>query len=179
MAKENGRLTDGLSTVERLTARYAERRNTLMQLMSELDEAMMELKRRRIGEIRKAANAARETKAELVEVLQRNKTDFEDPKTRIFHGIKVGFRKLVGKVTFDDADLVVKLIKKNLPESVDILIKKTETPNKNALSNLPVNDLKKIGCSVADDTDDVVISASDSDIDKIVDALLKDNADIK
>ena len=49
-----------------------------------------------------------------------------------------------------------------------------ESPDKKMLAELPVNELKKLGCTVADTGDVVVIKPTDSEIEKAVAALLKD-----
>ena len=53
------------------------------------------------------------------------------------------------------------------------MINVTETPIKKAIEQLSVSDLKKIGCLVTDAQDEVVIKATDTEVDKLVTALLK------
>ena len=53
-------------------------------------------------------------------------------------------------------------------------IRTTDAPDKKMLAELPVNELKKLGCTVADTGDVVVIKPTDSEIEKAVAALLKD-----
>ena len=65
------------------------------------------------------------------------------------------------------------LIKKHFPELIEGLIRVKETPIKNALVEMAAVDLKKLGVSVENDTDEVFIKATDSEIDKIVDGILK------
>ena len=59
-------------------------------------------------------------------------------------------------------------------DQVDTLIKTEESPVKSALLNLSTADLKKIGCTVTDTGDKVLVKSTDSDIDKFVDALLEE-----
>jgi len=171
---KNSQLSAGLANIERLAAEYASRRNTLSEKVSLLDEEVRDIRRKRIGAIREAVAAVRDVRAELQAAIELSKAEFERPRTRTFHGIKVGFRKLVGKLTWDNAEQVIKLIKKHFADRKDLLIKTTETPVKGALEQLTGEELKKIGCSLGKDTDEVVISDAGSEIDRIVDALLKE-----
>ena len=75
----------------------------------------------------------------------------------------------------DDKDQVVRLIKKHFPEQADVLIKTVEKPIKGAIQQLPVADLKRIGVTVEETGDVVVIKSTDSEIDKLVSALLEQN----
>ena len=77
---------------------------------------------------------------------------------------------------WEDDSQVVKLIQKHFPEQFDVLVKTIEKPIKDSLANLSVADLKRIGVTVTDSGDCVVIKSMDSEIDKLVDALLKDEA---
>lgn len=91
----------------------------------------------------------------------------------VFHGIKVGFQKEKGKIEWDDVDQVVKLIKKHFPEQADVLIATSEKPVKDALNNLSAAELKKIGVNITSDGDVAFIRPTDSEVDKMVTALLK------
>jgi hypothetical protein len=82
--------------------------------------------------------------------------------------------KAKGKITWADDDQVVKLIKKHLPDQADILIKTTEKPIRDTLQGLTAAELKRIGVTVDETGDVVVIKSTDSEIDKFVEALLKD-----
>ena len=59
-------------------------------------------------------------------------------------------------------------------DALALLIKTTEKPIKDGLSALPADKLKKLGVKVTDDTNKIVIKPVDSEVDKIVDALLGD-----
>ena len=68
---------------------------------------------------------------------------------------------------------MVARIKKHLPEQADVLIRTKEAPVKEALAQLTAAELKKIGVTIEDAGDTVVIKPVDSEVDKLVDALLK------
>ena len=91
----------------------------------------------------------------------------------MFAGIKVGYAKGKGALSFDDADSVVARIKKHLPEQADVLIRTKEAPVKEALAQLSAAELKKIGVTLSEAGDQTVVRPVDSEVDKMVDALLK------
>ena len=99
---------------------------------------------------------------------------FKKPKSHTIHGFKLGYAKQRGKVSFSDATRVVRLIRKHLAEKFSTLVKVEEKPDKNALANLTVAELKKIGCTVTEDDDVAFVRPADFDSEKLVKALLDD-----
>ena len=97
----------------------------------------------------------------------------------ILYGIKIGFQKGKGEITWEDKDQVVKLIHKHFPEQAEALLKVTEMPVKTALAQLSAADLKKLGVTIIETGDEIVIRATDTEVDKLVEALLKDEAEVK
>ena len=178
LATQKQKLPAGLALVEEKAERYANARQELSIRVHTLEANLIAIRKASVASIRAAAAIAKDARADLEAAIEANKAELEKPKTRTFHGIKVGFRKLVGSLTWKDGEKVVALIKKHFPEQTDILIRQVETPVKDALANLPVSDLKKIGVSVQDDTDEMVIKSADSSVEKLVEALLKETAEV-
>jgi len=164
-----------LAEIETATKDYSEKRRQLADLIHDLETQMAVLKRKALPAIRRALDRAVESQDNLRTLVQNNPELFIKPRTRTWHGVKVGYQKGKGTISWDDKATVVKLIKKHLPDQVDILIKTTEDPIKTALSQLTASDLKKIGVTITEAGDEIVIKAMDSEIDKIVNALLEEN----
>lgn len=163
-----------LDIIQQLTRDFADAREILSNRVQNLNDEIDAAKRRLLPGIKKAVDAAKERKEALRAAIEQNPTLFVSPRTMVFFGVKVGMQKGKGKIEWEDADQVVKLIKKHLPEKADTLVKTTEKPIKKAISNLSVADLKKLGITVAESGDTVVIAPTDSDVDKIVSALLEE-----
>ncbi|MEN6358484.1 MAG: hypothetical protein ABFD59_00260 [Smithella sp.] len=164
-----------LIEIEKLTKDLATARQVLTERVRTLDKEKQELLQRKLPGIKKAVNDVSEKQVALKAALEESKPLFEKPRTKVLHGIKIGFQKMKGKISWVDDLQVVKLIKKHLPEMADILIKTTEKPIKKALEQLSTADLKKIGVTVSDAGDHVVIKSTDDEIDKFVEALLKED----
>lgn len=165
-----------LGDIEQLTKNYADGRTQLSDRVRTLEDEINAIKRRHLPAIKKSVALTMEKKARLEAALEESKGLFVKPKTMIFHGIKIGFKKDKGKISWVDDDQVIKLIKKHFPDKQDLLIKTTEKPVKDALQQLTAAELKRLGIMVNETGDAVVIKGTDSEVDKLVDALLKDDS---
>jgi hypothetical protein len=156
---------------------YAEARDRLAASVAALNDAITALKRDQLPLIKRHLRRAFEVENELRGLVEANPHLFTKPRTVVLHGVKLGFQKGSGGISFDDPEHVCKLIQKKLPDMADVLIKNDPKPIKKALQQLTVQQLKSIGCEVEEAGDRVVVKAVDSAVDKLVTALLKSIAD--
>ncbi len=163
--------------IEALTKRYADARGLLSDTVAACNFERDQVARNYLPRMKQQAAKAKEIAAELKAAIEASPALFQKPRTQIFHGVKIGFRKATGKIEFDDAGHVVKLIRKHFPDQFDVLVKTTETPIKKALENLSVSELKKLGIEVAETGDVVLIKDTASDVDKLVAAFLEEGAE--
>jgi len=154
---------------------YSAAHDVLAGIMTTIDDAVTMIKREHMSQLRRAVEKAAAKKAALRDLVDESREQFERPKTRILHGVQVGLQKGKGKLVIADEDVTVKLIKKHFADQVDILLRIVERPNKNALNSLDAKELKKIGATLEDAGDQIIIKPTDSEIDKLVDALLAEN----
>ena len=164
-----------LTDIANLTDAFAAEHTTLTSIMEDMNADLEKIKRRYLPIIRNAVANAAAKKLALHTAIAGSPGLFEKPKTQIFHGVKVGFRKGSGGIDWDDDAAVVERIEKMFTKAqADLLIKTTKKPIAKALEDLDVAELKKLGCRVEDTGDVVVIKPTDSEIEKAVAALLKD-----
>ncbi len=163
-----------IDQIERKTKQFAEARNALIKHLDAVKVAQDAIRRRFLQRIRKAAAAMQGEHDTLLQQLRDSQALFAKPKTRTLHGVRVGWFKQRGCLSFDDASRVVALIKKHFPDQAEVLIKTTETPFKPALAELPAKDLKRLGCTITEDTEAPFIKPADGDVDKLLNALLGD-----
>jgi len=167
-----------LAQIEQLTKEFAEARERLAQLVGDIESELQAVKRRHMAQLKRFVAGTAERHARLKEAIDSSPALFTKPRTLIINGVKVGFQKGKGGIEFDDADRVVELIHKYFGDKADTLLLKIERPCKDAIAELPAVDLKRIGCTVVASGDQVVIKpARDGEVDKIVNALLKDAVD--
>ncbi len=166
-----------LGTIEALAKTYAAARDELAEATRVTTDMLDRVKAQRTPVIRRRVEAASNARAQLEAAIAASKPLFKSPKTITLHGIRCGFAKAKGKIVIVDDQATVKAIRRHLPEQFETLVKVTEKPLKGALQNLSAADLKRIGVTVEEATDEVVAKAADGEIDKLVEALLKDAAD--
>lgn len=163
-----------LEEITQLTKAYADVRDILVDRVRALEVELEQIKRRRINGIKSAVRTTADAYSNLHAAIEANPQLFVKPKTATFNGIRVGYKKAKVKVVISNPEQTIKLIRKHLSDMTDALIVTEETVAKDAVQNLSAAELKKIGVDVTNSTDQVYIKATDSEIDKIVDALTKD-----
>lgn len=163
-----------LALIEEMTKEYAAAREKLADTVRTLTANVEKVKRQYMPVIKRQLGVAAARKLDLKNVLEDSKDLFVKPRTVIFHGIKVGFQKGKGKIEWDSDEQVLRLIEKYFPDMADVLIRTRKKPVKKALAALSVAELKRLGIAVEDTGDTVVIEATDSEIEKLVETLLKE-----
>lgn len=163
-----------LIEIENRAKLYADARESLAAIVSDLNAGIEAMKRKAMPEIKRAIGRASTHHDQLRAMIENAPELFAKPKSRTLAGIKLGYQKGKGKIEWDDPDQVVRLIKKHFPDQADVLIATTEKPVKDALNGLSAAELKKLGISVVEGGEAIFIKPADSAVDKLVDALLKE-----
>lgn len=162
-----------LLDIETLAKAYADRRALLADRLTALERDLNAIKSKHMKELKRHVALTAECHTELASAIDFSPELFDKPKTRILHGIKVGFRKGKGKIEWEDDAQLVALIKKKFPDFVDDLIITTEVPSATGLQELDAAELRKLGVTVEEAGEQVVVKAIESDVEKLVKALLK------
>ncbi len=162
-----------MTEIEIHTKAYADAREALRELVAELEEARRQFVRQNLPKVRRRLERVAELEAALKNAIEAAPHLFIRPRSAVFHGIKVGMEKGAGKLVFQDAQRVVELIEKKLPDMADVLIITSKAPNRKAIAQLTIAQLKSLGASIEDTGDRVVIRAVAGDVDKLVTALLR------
>ncbi len=163
-----------LTEIEKLAKELAEARQNLREGLDLVETEMAAIKKKFMPAIRRAVEKAAQRHEALRLAIAEAPDLFVKPKTVIFHGIRLGYQKAKGEITWEDESQVLRLIKKHFPDDWETYVKVTEKIMKTALAGLSVSDLKKIGVTVIETGDAVFIKPTDTEIDKMINALLKD-----
>jgi len=164
-----------LLEIESLTKAYYMTRKILSDRMQELQEELDQVKKRHLPGIKKAVATAASWQSRLKNAIDEVPELFTKPRTVVLYGIKVGFQKGKGEIVIEDPAHTIKLLKKAMPEEAwGNYIKITESLIKTTLAQLPASELRRLGVEVIETGDQVVIKPTDSEVDKLVEALLKD-----
>lgn len=161
-----------LADIEHKARKASEARAELRGLVTQLEEETRALRRAYQRQLMRLTETAATAEGVLLGLVEDAPELFSKPRSVILHGIKCGYQKGRGELVFDDANKVVSLIQKHLPEQMDVLVKTTYAPVKTALAQLSVAELKRIGVQVVETGDIAFIKPMDSEIDKLVSALM-------
>ncbi len=165
-----------LNEIQKLAKEFSDARTDLRDRVEVLEEGMRALKVKYLPGIRKAVEKAKERQAVRYDAINFTPELFVKPRTMTLFGIRFGIEKQKGKIEWakEATAGIVKMIKKLFPDSWETYIKVDEKPMKKTLATLPSADLKKLGIQVMETGDAVVIKPVDSEVDKLVDALLNE-----
>jgi len=167
--------TSKLQEIEKLAEYYANVRDELTGRVQLMQQQMQQVQAEHTPRIRQLVRLVARNHANLHAAIEKHPELFERPKTIVAHGVRFGYIKQRGKVEIEDEETTIARIRKVLPEEqAELLIRVRESVDKNAVADLVVSDLKRLGITITDDRDVVVIKSVDSEVEKLVAALLKD-----
>lgn len=161
-----------IGIIESKAKSHSTARTALAEELDALREELNAVQKTRMRSIKLLAGKTAMTEAELYSAIECAGHLFTKPRTLTLHGIKVGFREGKGKIVFDDAETVVKLIKKFFADKTELLIHTAEAPNKDGLKILDEKELKSIGCRTEGLGDQVVLKPADDEIEKQIAGLI-------
>jgi hypothetical protein len=154
---------------------YAEAREILAARVMKLEAEVAAVRNRLLPGIKHAVAYAADLQSALSAEVQRHPDLFIKPRTITLRGIRVGFVKGKGKISWEDNDKVIAAIRRTFaPATADKLIAITERPIKDALAQLPAAELKKLGVTIEEVGDQILIKAVDDQVDKLVARVLKE-----
>lgn len=164
----------GLLGIEQHCAAYRSRRDTLRMLAAQVNDAIEAIKRQHLTGLRAALAEVAAAESALREAVQASPAElWRRARTRVVHGVKVGWSKARGRVEFDDEAKVIERMRRLLPaEQASLLIRVRESVHKPAVYDLTGADLRRLGISVSDDCDSVVVKDIESELDRALQALL-------
>jgi hypothetical protein len=153
---------------------YAIARTALAEHVTLIRDEQDAIKRRHLKRLRTLVGHSAEALNALMSEIEAHPECFEKPRSRVLAGIQLGYRKGKGKLVYEDEERVVAAIHKLLPDQAEVLLKVTEKPAKDSLTQLDAATLKKLGVTIEGTGDVIFVKPADSEVDKLVDALLGD-----
>ncbi|WP_153117406.1 hypothetical protein [Rhodocyclus tenuis] len=126
--------------------------------------------------IDEAAAHEAECQAELQALIDGAPQLFARPRSILVDGVKCGYRKAEDGIDYDDEAAVIKRIKALLPDQSDLLVRSQESINVEAVAQLDSAVRRQIGIRSVSGADASFISFTDTDVEKLVKAILADAA---
>lgn len=155
-------------------------REALSALLHTLQAEVDTIKQGRMPAIRQAARKVAAEHNRLKELIEAHPDMFKSPRSYVVAGLKYGLKKSPGRMSWAcDAQLIERIKKLTdagelTDEQQEMLIARTERPVAKALEKLDARLLKRLGVTVAADCDEVLIKSVDGEIEKAVNAVIKD-----
>ena len=172
--------TANLADIQKRASVYSQSRDHLSGLFATLEAGIEIVKKGSLPEIQKLGRQIARQHSELQELIKANPAMFDKPRTYVVDGLKFGLQKKPGKLEWDSDAALITRIKKAVeadaltPEQQDLLINTTERPVAKALEKLDGKLLKRLGITLTNDTDEVLIKSVDSEVEKAVNAVIRD-----
>ncbi|MDR2155932.1 MAG: hypothetical protein LBE78_13070 [Burkholderiaceae bacterium] len=170
--------------IQKRAETLSQTRDALADLLRTLHAEIETVKLGSLPEIRRSARKVAEDHNKLKTLIEANPELFERPRTHVVAGLKYGLQKQRGKMDWDSDEQLCARIRRLAAvgvvnggityEQADLLIVTTERPVAKALEKLDGKLLKRLGVTVAADTDEVLIKSVDSEVEKAVNAVIKD-----
>lgn len=152
---------------------YAAAKDAMEAVTEEVRVEQRKVVNRKMKSIRGRVTDLSVTRERLSAAISENRGLFADPRTQSLHGVKFGLRKQPGSIGGSPAEILAR-IDRRLPDRAEELTRTSRTIDKRALMRLSAADLAKVGATLVQDADKVVIETPASDLDKWVEALLKE-----
>ena len=165
-----------ITTIAELCKAYSAARERLSDTTETIRVQQRRELRIRIRSLKARVAEVSSARDELREAIKENPALFEKPRTRALEGVKVGYRKLPGRVECDEGRAIAR-IRKLYPDREADLVRVRESLNRAAMKYLDARTLASIGVTVIQVDDQIVLAAANDDLDKLVDALLSDDED--
>lgn len=162
--------------IDVLARKYADARAAVAKRVADYQDDFRALQKKHVPGIKQTAGVAAQRQSELQAEIAQHPELFVRPRTMNLHGIKLGFQKGKGSIACDDPAQAVERIEKHFGDDAPAYLIITKKPKTSALIELDVATLKKLGLSVQDTGDAVVIKAVDGDVEKLVAQLLEEGA---
>ena len=169
-----------LADIHKHAAALSATRDCLTGMMRTLEAELQTVKTGSLPEIRRVARKITKQHIELQDLIKANPALFDKPRTHVVDGLKFGMQKKVGKLEWDcDAKVCSRINALTIagdltPEQCGMLITRTEKPVAKALEKLDGKLLKRLGITVTADTDEPLIKSVDGEVEKAVNAIIKD-----
>lgn len=164
-----------MDEIARIAKEFADARQVLRERSQALKDDLETIRRRRLLGIRNAVATSKECRARLIAAIEESKPLFKRPKTQIFHGIKCGVPTSRGTLEWDNSETVIKRLEKLFPDEAEMAIKIEKSLLKKPLGQLAADTLKRIGVRIIPAKEYICAQPTDDQVDKLVDALLKDS----
>ncbi len=159
-----------LRRVELQAQLYRQQLDAAKQLIAQHNEEVEPIRRAYAPRMRHAAAEVQRAKKALINAVETAREHFRRPKSRILHGISVGFRKVPDKWLWPAESDLVKRVRDKLPLLAPTVVEVTERVRKDALT-AEQRELLEVPCRPG--KENALANERDSDVERSLATLLE------
>lgn len=169
-------ITEIRAAAQRLADAHRESVSRATALENELNAAVSPIYTAHRAGLDAAAEEEATAKAILQDLIDGAPQLFSRPRSILVDGVKSGYRKAEDQLDWDDESTVISKIRALALDTESVIIRTVESINVAALDELDGNDLRRIGVRRIPGVDQSFISFTDTDVEKLVKAIMADAA---
>lgn len=168
-----------LADLQKRAEELSRLRDALAAQYTALEAEALQLKQMREPAIRRITRQIVRHHNELAELIRANQQLFVKPRTCVVDGLKFGLQKHKGRMSWDDDEAVCERIARLAADGVmtreqaSMCVAARLRPVAAALEQLDGKLLKRLGITVSADTDAPLIKSVDSEIERAVNAVIR------
>ena len=167
-----------LLEIEEAARDFSAKSKILRNYHEDLNSEIETVKGRYIDKIKEVSGLAGESYQLLLTLVKDASELFQEKKSMTISGVKFGYQKKKGKLEILNEEATINKIKENYADKAELYINTKYSLVKKALDTLPAMDLKKLGVSVIQDTDEAFVKLTDDEVQKLIEAMVKESAKV-
>jgi hypothetical protein len=157
-----------LTTIETGARIYSEEVRRLMELVGNRDAELDAITEKYELDIRRQLENCNKALQTAHMYVEESPIHFQNPKTRTFGNVKVGFVKQKDSIDSKEPELIIQRIRQLLPDKFNELVRAEFSLIKDALRNLTSEQMKLIGLYIVPGTDTATVSLMDKEVEKVL-----------
>jgi hypothetical protein len=167
-----------INQIQILTEALASALVNIQTIITERERKIAAIEREYDERLRPHAAAFTGRHAALKTAIKSAPDLFKRPRSRVFAGIEVGYRKKKGTIVIQDEPATIEKMIKLLGEKDAVqYLNVVTTVSKKAVESMPGDIMKKLGIELKADTDAVVIKLEQSALEKQIAALMAEKSE--
>ena len=166
-----------MAEIEKAAMTFSTARSALSAECSAFQQDLQAVRAAHSSALKDYVAVAKAAHAGLCELIATSPELFKRPRSVVLHGVKLGYQKGKGKLVIENEVKTIALIEKHFPDQAEVLVSTKKSVAKEAVSQLSVDELRKVAILVTSTGDVVFAKDTAAEVDKLVAAFLKDEGE--
>ena len=157
-----------LADIETLTAQYAAARAELKTVIDRGEAECEAIRSHYRPMLARRAERCAVLRASLEQAINGHPALFSKPRTRTWHGVRVGLYKQTGQVSTADEVRTIEHIEHHYPEHAAGVVKTTKKLVESGFKSWTAQMLKQCGIAMGRDADAILVKPVEGDLERLV-----------